>query len=430
MSAEWLERMNQAADEVRKWRADLDEANAEHLEKESELSKEHYKKEDELLAESLDNRVKLWEEYQEDIANINEDLAEDIAGYQLDAQRETVDLDREYQLSQQDANRKYHEQEIKAERDYQERMKRLRDEFLFDLEDALRERDALQVLRLIRRYKLDVEQEKKAGEEAAKERKDNYQQELEDLKRKHEEQERQNRIDLQRQIDDANTAAEQKRIDAKENWDKAVIEEAAALAKRKEEEDANYADRQVALEKDLKDSTDKINKALGDWAAEHNVSMATIKAIIMGYMGKDGILPAIYNEYIAVVDAAADKYSDDMAQMQASLDAYVADVQKQAEVLKSLGAPMTPSPTWGVPQGQSMPDPSKFHAKGGSFIATKPTMAVFGEAGAEMATFTPLGKGGKGKSGRGTLEVSLAPGLIGQIVDNTLGEVAVVMRKR
>ena len=56
-------------------------------------------------------------------------------------------------------------------------------------------------------------------------------------------------------------------------------------------------------------------------------------------------------------------------------------------------------------------------------------MAIFGEAGAEMATFTPLGKAGKKGGGRGTLEISLAPGLIGQIVDNTLGEVAVVMRR-
>jgi hypothetical protein len=77
-------------------------------------------------------------------------------------------------------------------------------------------------------------------------------------------------------------------------------------------------------------------------------------------------------------------------------------------------------------------------AEGGTIIARKPTVAVFGEAGPEMAQFTPLNRLGANapaqikpmdidqmtRDGRIRLEMLLSPDLEARIVDNTLGEIA------
>jgi hypothetical protein len=77
-------------------------------------------------------------------------------------------------------------------------------------------------------------------------------------------------------------------------------------------------------------------------------------------------------------------------------------------------------------------------AFGGSMYAASATPVVFGEAGPEIATFTPLtkantlgfgglspyrggmGAGGGGGGGLAAIRIMLSPGLIAQIIDSTL----------
>jgi hypothetical protein len=64
------------------------------------------------------------------------------------------------------------------------------------------------------------------------------------------------------------------------------------------------------------------------------------------------------------------------------------------------------------------------YAGGGSIVANKPTLALFGERGAERATFTPLSKGKGGIEGKVQIEVLLSPDLEARIIDSAVGEVA------
>jgi len=79
-------------------------------------------------------------------------------------------------------------------------------------------------------------------------------------------------------------------------------------------------------------------------------------------------------------------------------------------------------------------------AEGGTIIARKPTVAIFGEAGPEMAQFTPLnqlgsqGSGGqmpisgrRSQNGKLALQVLLSPDLEARIIDSALNEVADVV---
>ena len=86
-------------------------------------------------------------------------------------------------------------------------------------------------------------------------------------------------------------------------------------------------------------------------------------------------------------------------------------------------------------------NPGGGFAEGGTVIARKPTLALFGERGAEAATFTPLGRVGRNEgrlfgdsslgSARGessmSLRVLLDPGLRAEIINQALVDMADVI---
>jgi len=112
-----------------------------------EIKQDYYDEWYEIAKEYWDTIKKIDEKEREDILDAREELAKDIA-----------DANKDFNEKIAEENEKYREKEIKAQKDYQEALRRLREEFLFDLEDALRKRDASQVMRLIRRYNLDKAQ--------------------------------------------------------------------------------------------------------------------------------------------------------------------------------------------------------------------------------------------------------------------------------
>ena len=84
------------------------------------------------------------------------------------------------------------------------------------------------------------------------------------------------------------------------------------------------------------------------------------------------------------------------------------------------------------------------YAEGGTMVADRPTTVMFGEAGMEAATFTPLNRtgrdvnkifsnlgGGTPETGGGnmSLEVLLSPDLEARIVRNTLDKTAATISK-
>jgi len=397
---------------------DLEDAQENYNDKSEELTEKHNKKLEELDEDSVTERLRIWEDYQNDLAKIEADLIQTIADYQVDFARDSADLDRDYIIAKQDAARKFRENEIKAERDYQQLLKRLREEFLFDLEDALREYDALQVLRLIRRYKLDKEQAEDGHDEERRDAKEAYRRELEDLARKHAEEERDNKESLARQIADAQLAAERKREDARVAFERELADEAEALQRQKEEEAANYADRQAELEKDLEDRKTKILEAFGEEIAVTTVSLDTVAKLFSAFLGEKGVVAGVIDQYMAILSIAAietDKTIQQMMQSIASLNALSA-------------TPLPINQINAVPPGIGIPS----HATGvKNKLLTRPQLFMAGEV-PEIMNITPvsqLSSGGSNGNGKGTLEILLGSGLEANIIDNTLGEFDMILRR-
>jgi len=404
-------------DALDKYQQDMIEAEEEFMQELADIDKEW-----------LDKRAEIWKDYGEKIADINRELAQDIEDAERDLQYALEDLEIDTQHKLEDAARKYREQEIKAEREYQEKLRRLREEFLFDLEDALRERDALQVLRLIRRYKLDVEQAERQHEAERQERQEAYRQEIDDIKRQAERKRQELLREHEQKLEDLRIQAERERQQAAEDRDQALKEADEDRQRAIEEAKEDY-DQQL---RDLKDALqDQLNELMVNYALQEGVTLEHVQAmskILQDYFGPGGPVEGTFSYLVQMIQNATAAAIEAMKQLE--------------EFRQQLGISETDTSstdTSSVPQSNPEVGPGKdtisSNAEGGMMVATSPQVAMFGEV-PEMVQFTPISKlntksltstsewGNGSGGGKGSIEIWLSPGLEASVVDNALGQVA------
>ena len=171
---------------------------------------------DDILTEHARRLEAIKRDFDSDILRIERELERDLADLERDTIQRRLDINDKYQQdkakSLADYNKKvaeaeydyaqkrlaaetkYRENDLQAEIKYQETLRKLREGFVLDLEDALRERDALQILRLIRRYNLEKKQQTRQYIIEKDERKRQYSIELSEL-----EEQRKHKLDLLKQ---------------------------------------------------------------------------------------------------------------------------------------------------------------------------------------------------------------------------------------
>jgi len=96
-------------------------------------------------ADNLKERLRAQEDFERDKLRLKEDYEHDLEQAQVDSGNKAAEAQADYQ-----------NKELEAELEFQEEMRQLREKFLFDLEDALAQRDARQVIRLQKQYAMDV----------------------------------------------------------------------------------------------------------------------------------------------------------------------------------------------------------------------------------------------------------------------------------
>lgn len=357
--------------------------------------------------EILEAQLKLaqdMEEAQIDLGRKLVDIATEYAKKRADAEREyankVADINADYnskvrdiQSSRAQENQRARNDELEREAQFQEEMHQLKESFLMSLEDALHERDARQVLRLIKQYELDkaqaerehaLDQEKAANDQA--ERQAKFRREMADAERERREKLAAAQRDYQDKL-------------AKLAADEAAERAAAELAYQRKKED---------LEREMQD---RLEIVAANLVAEFNLTKEGLGAIV-----------ALYHQYYEEVSAI---YAAMMHMMGG---------QANVGSVGTVGGGNNTASSGGV-------GPGKRWAEGGVSIVDKPTHAVYGERGPEIATFTPIGRNGanvnkifsslgEGQGGAGgqlEIGVSLSPDLESRIVKNTLGEAARVI---
>lgn len=367
-----------------------------------EINAEMQEKLDKFNQEILESQLKLQQDMEDAAIDLGRKLYDITVEYEqkrADAYRDYVkkisDINRDFDDKIADINRKQREDraktrqdEIEREREFQNKMQELKEKFLMDLDDALHARDARQILRLIKQYNLDkLQAERKheldqqtASENAA------LRQKTFNEERKQIEKERQAKL-------------EEAQRDLNEKLAELALDEALEV----QAANLKYERQKQDLEKAMQD---RLEIVAANLAAEYNLTASWLAAIV-----------GVYQQY----------YSN------------VSGIYAAMRSMMSGGFQL---PQAGLIGGRDNPGMGGM-AQGGSILANRRTNVQFGEAGLEMATFTPLGRtgqdvnkmfssldgGSSGADGKVSIELLLSPELESRIVRNTLNKTAdVIMR--
>jgi DNA-directed RNA polymerase subunit F len=351
---------------------------------------------------AADDAAAAQEKFETDLSKFESDLAKiqtDANNKRLDAQldytrklddlalnytRDVTDINTDFDRREAEARTQAHNKTLADEEMFQEKLLELREKYLYNLDDAVRLRDARKVLDLNRQYNMD-------------------------------------RADAERQ-------QAIKRHDAEEQlkYDLAVME----IERRQ-----RLADRALRLKQDQDDAKLALARKIQDIQTEET---ARLQALLKGFEDEQQLTQegaqAVYdilNKYYGPGGAVEGLYNYLIGMMTQARNAAALMAKYSGPGAESGGYYGTPSP-YGNRSG------AEGYAEGGSVIASRPTAAIFGEAGPELATFTPLSRAGanvgkltgnvpSGSGGKATISINLGAGLVGQIVDNAMGEVATVL---
>lgn len=326
------------------------------------------------------------------------DIAEENAKYGL----EVAQTQRDFALRRAEMEARYRENEKKAEIRFQEEMRRLREGFLFDLEDALHERDARQVLRLIRQYNLQKTQAERQYEIEKDERQRAFQLELKEL-----EAQRQERLRILAEEHAARLAA----IEAQAAYERALAErkyneDKARLEKQLEDEKTARVAKALEAEKELadklkqaKDDRDKLLtqqkadleaerdallKEIGDklWGAVQLTTEDGLKALydaLEATLGPGKATDEIFGYYVKSAQAASASVAGELASLAVQMAAIAALAASLSGVsipgfpaasIPGAGGAGAPKPGGGTSSGKTTtPKPGKPRQMGGEVYA-------------------------------------------------------------
>lgn len=371
------------------------------------------------LLKSLENLQDKINETEEDYENKRNRFLEDSAIEQQrmyeDYQLNVLQTQRAFALRRKEHEDKYRQKELEDERKFQEQLRQLQEKFLFNLEDALRERDARQVLRLIDEYNMEKQaliNENELRQQADAER---HRQEMDKL-----EEEEAERL---RVLAEEYAVREQRRA-----------EDSALKLQRMDEDHALEMARLEAQKAEL------LQEAANKIAEEYGLNAEGAQAIydlLAQYYGTDGALAQLTSAGYAAMLGNASGF---LAQLTTIIGQYQGLMSQAA----SMAFPTPQYNPFGLGNMDSLGNMIPGYANGGAFLATRPTVAQFGEGSeAELVTATPIsqlprlfeslmvnGESGRdGQNGRLVVDLNLSPDLEARVVNRAMDGTAEVVSR-
>ncbi len=361
---------------------------------------------DQLETDATRKRAESWIDYYADAYEIARKMNDNMEGEEIKFQLDLAQINRDFANKRADAEQKYRDKEQKAEKDFQEKLRRLREEFLFDLEDALRERDARQVLRLIRRFNLEQARLERERDSEREDRQREYRRELDDIERqkaerlqKLQEEHQARMLEIKRQ-----EAIELRELEIKHKAELAEID------RRLQQEKEDRLNRYNQQKEDLKNQFEERIKQIGEeLVKEYGVTKEMLDAIGAAYTSTYG--PN------GVVQRALDYAIGYMAQAMITM----------SSIASGFGGYGAPPPTGNY--GEGFGGIPSYATGAQNMMVTSPQIIQVGEI-PEMINITPLNRMGSdmgSKDGTIAIELWLSPDLQARVMDNTLDAVASIM---
>ncbi len=357
---------------------------------------EMVKETDKLRAKFEESMRKIEQRLQDTLQKIGIDFGRKRADAALDLARDLRDIDKDTRESVEQATVEHQEKMFRMEEDHKERLRQLEIDFLFELLDAVQERDARGVLMAIRRFNKEKAQLEREKNIRTKRLKEDFGNELAELERERLIRRSERLMEFTELQDDLAKQEARKREDAMQAFENSI-----------RDLKINHNTRMTALAQGFVDEFQLTNSSLN-----------SIFDLMAAFLGPGGAYEQLY-KYIESVAA-----NTNLAPGGA------------INPFAGTGNVSVPSPINAFAgTGQAS---VAFRQRGGTLFATSPTAIVVGDGGPERVDITPLsastgqpraGFGGGGGAGGGEVNVGimLDPGLVGEIMDETMEEMANVV---
>jgi hypothetical protein len=328
------------------------------------------------MKQLTDITAELWQEYQDAMSEIQAEFAERRAELEADYRQEVADEEANYQRRKAEAQVEFNRREKREAEDHKIDMRRLEEDYLMELDDLVRERDAKGVLMAQRRYNVEKRRKEEDYSLGKNRREQDFQYEQKQM-------EHQRALRLQMM--------------------KREYEERQAELARHEQEALMKANEAYTkqLELERKAAEESLRTILEAAKARLTLSQQELKAL---YDMLKAALPAFTSVWSGIYGA---------------------------------GASGAKAPTGTVGHESGTGPLQGGYARGGTFFAVGPTSASFGEGGPERVDVTPLsastgqGRPGFGGGGNGKMQIELDvkadPMFLVEVSEKTMSEVADVV---
>jgi methyl-accepting chemotaxis protein len=380
-------------------------------------------------AEEIEAFIDAARKYDEEMAKIEQrflDRMDDIsnqfrqrrADLETDFLRDLRDIDAEASVDRLEAIRDYQVEEIRLREDHALEVRQLEERYLLDLEDAVRDRDARQVLNLQRRFNLEKKQREEDYNLSQKRLRENFVLELQEIEFQRQRRRQERFVAYQEELADLEMQEERKR-------------QAAWLARDRQERDL--------LER-IKNRLEALQEgADGEFAIQQELLDNLVEALNTTY-GEDGPWVLYHKAAVETAQNAATAIHEAQGQIIDSLrqtdSAIRAHVRFQEEAANRINQAWSARYTGLAGQAVNLYG-STARQRGGTVFATSPTNIMAGEGRPERVDITPLSAGtGEPSAGfRGggggriaiDLNVDASELLMVEVADQTMNEIADVM---
>lgn len=163
-------------------------------------------------------------DYQDELAEIEADLTKSIADAWSSYYKSLADLDRDYQQSVAQSQADHRRDELRAEEDHLKDMRRLREDYIMDLQDALRERDAVAIMRLTREYNVEKQRREEDYADQKRQRDEDYARQKAERQAEYQQRRAELQYELQERLKLLQIEAQQRRDEAKAEYEKELEE--------------------------------------------------------------------------------------------------------------------------------------------------------------------------------------------------------------
>lgn len=356
-----------------------DEFSAKVYENAVKVKNEMDKLRDQFAEKAADIEQKL----QDAMDKITLDFSRRRSDLAMDLVRDLADIDAESESSRIKATVDYQQKEYRLIEDHKLRLRRLEEKYILDLEDAVRERDARQVLLLQRNFNLQKKQMEEDKGLRQKRLREDFRLELKEIEDQRNIRRQERMLEYQEQLSDLALQEQRRREDARMHFE---------LSMRDLREQHRRRLQEVA------------EAFLGEFKLTQD-ALTDIYGLLNQFLGPGGYYEELYE--------------------------YIAQVAANTNLAPGGG---TPSYTEGDTPLVRL---TGGYQRGGTHFATSPQYIRVGEV-PERIDITPLsrgsgapkaGFGGDGAGGDGTLniDIGLQDGLMGEIVDKSMDSLANVL---